>query len=463
MAAWRERAPPVRPRDGRSPVEGPTSQDGVRDIVKPSSVHRASYLATAAALALAALTASCTRTVVRMMIPTPIVMQDDRLDFSRSVPTESRGTQVNVLFATTRAPAPPEAPERYARRAGDAVRLGVARVQLGEPEWTFNDLVASDRTSRPEAPRPARVVAVEEFGVVGSAGSDPDRQFVAAIDRQLEHSPHGSVVIYVPGYRASFDQVMVLMGSWAHFLGHQVPVIAFSWPTGTRVWDYLFDCPRARAFVPDIARLIALVGERTQARRLNLIGFSCGSPLLADALVQLRREHPDEDPAALQRRYRIANAIFVAADIDLQTFARSHLPVLSDIAGRTEVYVSENDGALKFAAFLARASRLGRPRLDELTREDLETLANNERLVAVDVTGRYGRHELTGMRGHGYWIANQRVSSDVLLSMVYPFDPAWRGLVHGPGRGMWTFPDDYPRRVGDAVFQAGPSLRRQGD
>ena len=419
-----------------------------------------SRFALAALLALAAVSSSCARAPVRTMIPSPIVMQDERLDFSRVVLPEKRATEVSVLFATTRAPAPPEAPERFTRRAGDAVRLGVARVQLGEPEWSFDELVESDRTSRPEAPRPARVVAVEEFGVLGAPGGEAEREFVAAIDRQVERSPSGSAVIYVPGYRASFDQVMMLMGSWGHFLGRHSPVIAFSWPTGTRVLNYLFDCPRARAFVPDIARLIALVGERSQARRLNLIAFSCGSPLLAEALVQLREAHPDEDAEALQRRYRIANAIFVAADIDLQTFARSHLPALSEIAQRTEVYLSENDGALKFAALLARASRLGRPRFDELTREDLETLASNERLVSIDVTGVHGPHELTGMRGHGYWVANQRVSSDVLLSMVYPFDPAWRGLVHGPGLGMWTFPDDYPQRVGDAVYRAVPALRR---
>jgi hypothetical protein len=230
-----------------------------------------------------------------------------------------------VLFATTRAPAPPEAPEHYPRRAGDAVRLDVARVQLGEPGWSFEDLVKSDLTSRPEAPRPARVVAVEEFGVFSASGSAAEREFVAAIDHEVERSPRGEVVLYVPGYRATFDQVMVLLGSWAHFLGRHSPVIAFSW----------------------------------------------------------------------------------------------------------------------------------------LTREDLETLASNERLVSVDVTGVYGPHGLSGMRGHGYWVANQRVSSDVLLSMVYPFDPAWRGLVHGPGRGLWTFPDDYPRRVGDAVYQAAPAVRRQ--
>jgi esterase/lipase superfamily enzyme len=425
-------------------------------------LNHMSRRAAVAALALAALSVSCSQNVVRTMVPSPLVLQDERLDFSRIVRPERRTTDMNVLFATTRAPASPGAPEHYTSRAGDAVRVGVARVQLGEPGWSFDELVESDRTSRPEALRPARVVAVEEFGVFGAPGRETERQFLQEVDRALETSPNGSVVIYVPGYRASFDQVMTLMGSWAHFLAGESPMIAFSWPTGTRVWNYLFDCPRAHAFVPDIARLIALVGEHSQARRLNLVAFSCGSPLLAEALVQLRAAHPDEDAEALQRRYRIANAIFIAADIDLQTFTRSQLPALSDIARRTEVYLSANDGALRFAALLARASRLGRPRFDELTREDLETFASNERLVTIDVTDVPGPHELTGMRGHGYWVANPRVSSDVLLSMVYPFDPAWRGLVHGPGLGMWTLPDDYPKRVGDAVYQAVPGIRRDG-
>jgi esterase/lipase superfamily enzyme len=428
----------------------------LKDIVGFMTSHRTAM----AGVAFAALSAACSQYVVRRMVPTPIVMQDERLDFSRNVLPESRTTEVSVLFATRRAPAPPEAPERYGRSTSDAVRVGVARVQLGEPGWSFDDLVKSDRTAGPETPRPARVVGVEEFGVFGTPERNAERAFVAAIDRQVERSPDRSVVIYIPGYRATFDQVMILMGSWAHFLGRDSAVIAFSWPTGTQWWNYLTDCRRARAFVPNIARLIELVAEQSEARRLNLIAFSCGGPLLAEALVQLRHEHPDEDRAALLRRYRIANDIYIAADIDLQTFARSHLPVLADIAGRTEVYLSEDDAALRFAALLARASRLGRPRFDELTREELETLASDERLVTIDVTGVEGAHELTGMRGHGYWFANQRVSSDVLLSMVYPFDPTWRGLVHGPGLGLWNFPADYPRRVGDAVYQAAPQLRR---
>ena len=414
-------------------------------------------------LAAGALSAACSHNIVpTTMIPSPIVMRDERLDFARIVLPENRTSEVSVLFATTRAPATPTTPEHFTRRAGDAVRLGVAQVQLGESAWSFEDLAKSDRTSSPEEPRPAVVVAVKEFGIIGALGSEAEREFIAAIDRQVAMSSSGSVVIYVPGYRTTFNQVMVLMGSWGHFLGRHSPMIAFSWPTGTSTWNYLVDCPRARAFIPDIARLIALVAEHSKARRLNVVAFSCGSPLLAKALVELREKHRDEDHEALQRRFRIANAIFVAADIDLQTFARSQVPAITDIARRTEVYVSENDGALQFSAMLARASRLGTPNFDELTREDLETLASNERLIGVDVTGVSGAHELTGMRGHGYWIANQRVSSDVLLSLVYPFDPAWRGLVHKPGRGMWTFPDDYSKRVGDAVYQAVPEVRQKG-
>ena len=66
------------------------------------------------------------------------------------------------------------------------------------------------------------------------------------------------------------------------------------------------------------------------------------------------------------------------------------------------------------------------------------------------------------MRGHGYWVANDRVSSDVLLSMIYPFDPAWRGCCARAGPRHVTFPEDYPHRVGTAVYEAAPELRRAG-
>src|SRR5262245_29256992 len=147
-----------------------------------------------AALALAALAPACNSNIVLTMVPTPIVMQDERLDFSRDVPPGSRGTEVSVLFATTRAPALPEARERYTHRPGDAVRLGVAQVQLGEPGWSFDDLVASNRTSRPETPRPARVVSVGEVGIVGAAEGAAERELVAGVERRVARRRNGPAV-----------------------------------------------------------------------------------------------------------------------------------------------------------------------------------------------------------------------------------------------------------------------------
>src|SRR5215467_11707323 len=89
------------------------------------------------------------------MFPAPIIMQDPRLDFTRFVAPENHTTDVSVLFATTRAPAPPGAAERFLRRPGDKVRLGVARVHLGEPGWSCADLVESDRKNTVEKLRPA--------------------------------------------------------------------------------------------------------------------------------------------------------------------------------------------------------------------------------------------------------------------------------------------------------------------
>jgi len=60
------------------------------------------------------------------------------------------------------------------------------------------------------------------------------------------------------------------------------------------------------------------------------MAYSCGSPLVAAALVRLRERHPAEGHAELAKRYRLGNVIFVASDVDLKTFAREHVPPALD-------------------------------------------------------------------------------------------------------------------------------------
>ena len=396
------------------------------------------------------------------LMPTPAVFKDERLDFAPALPAELRSTRLPVFYATTRAPVPAGEPGHYANSHGDGVTLGVADVRLGEPGWTWSDLAASDRTNTIEQERPGVVEGVQELGKAGADGTpgDAERRFLAAIDAQLAKARNHELVLYVHGYRVTFDEVAVLMGSFAHYLGHGA-MVTFQWPTGQYFWNYLTDCPRAERYVPDIERLIALLA-RSSAEKITVIAYSCGSPLLGAALARLRARHPEEGRAELARRYRLGNVIFVASDVDLKTFAREHVPPSLDLAQQLIVYASRNDRALGFSSLMAGASRLGKPDIADLTPEELERLAADPRFQVIDVSEVRGAHEMGGMKGHGYWYANEWIATDVTISLRYPIPPERRCLVNSPGTRVWRLPENYPECVAERLLAAFPELRRAG-
>ena len=400
-------------------------------------------------------------TVEPHLMPTPVVFKNERLDYAPRLPPELRSTRLPVFFATTRAPAATGESGHYINDPGDGMTLGVAEVRLGEPGWTWDDLMSSDRTSTIEHARPGAVERIDAFGKAREDGKvdDAERRFIAAINAQLAKSNNKELVFYVHGYRVTFDEVSVQMGSFAHYLGHGA-MVTFQWPTGLNFWNYLTDCPRAERYIPDIERLIALLA-RSSAERINVMAYSCGSPLLAAALARLRARHPAEGRAELAKRYRIGNIIFVASDVDLKTFAREHVPPSLDLAQQLVVYASRNDRALGFSSLVAGASRLGRPDIADLTPEELERLAADPRLQVIDVSDVRGAHEMGGMKGHGYWYANDWISTDVTLSLRQAIPPVRRCLVNPPGKQrVWQFPDDYPECVADRLLAAFPELRR---
>lgn len=408
----------------------------------------------AAALALA----GCASTDPHMA-PTPAVLKDPRVEFVAQVPAALRSTNVPVFYSTTRAPAD-EA--HYGNAEGDGATLGVALVRLGEPGWTWEHLVESDLSSRVEQPRRGAVESIEEFGKAkrGGGSNEAEQRFIAAIDGQIDRISNRGLVIYVHGYRVAFDEVAVQMGSFSHYLGEGATV-TFQWPTGAMFWNYLTDCPRAERYIPDIVRLLELAG-RTSAEHVNVMAYSCGSPLLAAALAQLRAQHPELGHEQLQQRYRIGNVIFAASDIDLKSFAREHVQPALDLARQVVIYVSQVDRALGFSTLLAGASRLGKPDIADLTVQDIKRLSD-PRLQAIDVTDVRGAHEMGGMKGHGYWYANEIVSSDVTLSLRYPIPPERRCLRNDPpGTRVWRIGSDYVDCVVSRLLETFPQLKPAG-
>jgi len=400
-------------------------------------------------------------TVEPHVMPTPAMFKDPRLDFTKADSAALRSTRLPVFYATTRAPAKPGTEGHYVNAQGEGTTLGVAQVRLGEPGWTWDDLIASDLASSVDKVRVGAVESVQEIGTL-KGGAEPDeaeRRFIAAIDAQLARSNNKEVVMYLHGYRVEFDEVAVQMGSFAHYLGHGA-MVTFQWPTGMMFWNYVTDCPRAERYIPDIANTVALLA-RTKATKINLLAYSCGSPLMAAALAKLRARHPEENREQLQKRYRIGNIIFAASDVDLKTFAREYVPPASDLSQQLIIYASRNDRALGFSTLIAGASRLGRPDINDLTTEDLEHLSAEKGLQFIDISDVRGAHEMGGMKGHGYWYANDWISTDITLSLRHPVPPEKRCLVNkGNRKRVWVMKDDYPKCVADEFLEAFPGLRR---
>ena len=402
---------------------------------------------------------ACTDTSLDM-VPAPVVYKDERIDLEKRLHPELRSTQLPVFYATNRAPVSPGEPGHYSASENDKVTLGVAQVRLGGPGWTWADLVKSDRVSTIEQPRPAQVGEVHEWGTLGNQYelNEAEEAFVARINTQLSMTRSQDLVFYVHGYRVTFDEVSVLMGSFAHYLGHAATV-SFQWPTGVHFLNYSTDCSRARKYVSDIERLITVIAQ-SKAEHLNLVAYSCGSPLLAEALIRLRRHFPDERGDTLRRRFRIGNVIFAASDIDLKTFTREVFSPIMELSSQVLVYISKNDAALAFSSLMAGGSRLGNPKASELTREDLDALAADPRFEVIDVSDVRGAHEMGGMKGHGYWFANEWISTDITISMGYPIPAKQRCLAPGPAKNIWRLPKDYPDCLVKRLLEKYPDMKR---
>jgi esterase/lipase superfamily enzyme len=395
------------------------------------------------------------------MPPTPALIKIPSLDFEPHLPPAVRTTKLPVFYATTRAPAREGEEGHYRDAHDDKLRLGVAHVALGEPGWGWPELWASDRSNTIDTVRHGRVERIEELGDSdrGLQESEAERLFIGRIDAHLAEIRNPELVLYVHGYRVTFDEVSVLMGSFSHYLGSGA-MVAFQWPTGLNFWNYLTDCPRAERYVPDIERTIALLAK-TRAENVSIIVYSCGSPLVGEALARLRQRHPEEGREALAKRYRIGSVIFAASDVDLKTFAREHVPAALDLARQVIFYYSRRDAALGFSSLIAGASRLGRPSIEDLTVQDMHRLAADPRLQGIDVTEVRGAHEQGGMRGHGYWYANEWISSDITLALRFPAPPDKRCLAPGAGKRLWLFPPDYVECLERMILKEHPYLRRQ--
>jgi esterase/lipase superfamily enzyme len=368
-----------------------------------------------------------------------------------------------MLYVTDRAPSQTAGGSFYESVRGGALRAGEAKVAVGNPDLTWDEMRREAHLRRKGEDLSLRVTGVEEFGLLETprppgappvdAPSGPAaRRFAEEINARLAKSPEKDVFIFIHGFRVNFENPVLVGAELWHFLGYQGAFIAYSWPATPKVTAYVGDIETAMATARNLRELVAFIETSTNAERIHIIAHSAGTRLAARAMDQIALINR-HDPGARQRIGRkIENVVLLSSDIDRDAFAASIADGLLAAQRHLVIYGSGKDSALRASRALTGHQRLGSMfGAADLSDQMTGLFRNNpDRVSYIDVTGVEGFD--SGL-GHSYFRSSPWVSSDLLMKLAYRLYPEERGLVRDTTTGILSFPPDYIERM-TAIYAA---------
>jgi esterase/lipase superfamily enzyme len=401
-----------------------------------------------------------------MLMPAPDVYDQGEWDpFTDRDPVEDI-PYGGILYATDRQPAQKEG-RYYMDDRGHVLRLGVAKITVGNEDMTWEEARRISLLKNRPKGYPLKVTAARELGILDrsvNAFTDhlvvqeqrqlPAGQFAADINAKLAISRKKDIFIYLHGYKVVFENPLLVASELWHFLGYEGVFIAFAWPSTPSTLAYFSDLETAALSAGNLRILIEYLAEKTDARRIHIIGYSAGTRVVAQALNQLTLIYSDPDCRGSATKLRIGHVILTGSDIDRHLFGSYLVDGLLDVVGDVTVYASAKDKALGMSKWVFGRERLGQTVGTNLSEAAENYLSQNSKLIVVNATDTPGAD--TG-NGHAYFRQSPTTSSDILATLMFDLTPEERGLVRTDGQPIWTFPTDYIDRLRVAI------VRKQSD
>jgi len=369
---------------------------------------------------------------------------------------------LNLLYVTDRAPTtdPQTNALSYGSERSHTMGFGSVDIRI-EPdsngaieEMKLGEIKEIGRF--PEVPYPAvvtssgyrrapEVVAAHERAVASLQGE---------IRRRLAKTERKEVVVFIHGYNNTFNDAADAMGTICSLLGRDFVCVLLTWPAGGSRGAFLgynVDRESGEFAVADVRKAIRAIGQTKGVRGVHFIAHSRGTDVLASAFQQLGAE-AYVSRSSITDNLRVKNIVLFAPDIDIDVAATKIFDVFSDPdapygarknpgatikQGRFHVTMYSNpaDQALGLSSSIFGSTlRLGQLDLSgwqaKALRPDPGHIVD---LIEVD--------ENTGAFGHGYFLSNQAVRSDLVALIrdrLKPGDPG-RPLVQ-IGKAFWRIP-----------------------
>jgi len=416
-------------------------------------------------------------TTTRPLMPTPVLYTGPQAKSLFSDSSVERQTPaLDLLFITDRAPATdPDDRAPYSAQRSRSIAFGSTEVEFGDGV-TWHELIKESTTANATRAVHLELGPTKELGrfplipyelvVVGGgisrapavldAHERAKRELQAEIVRRLALARRKEVVLFVHGYHTSFVNAALTMGELCHFLGREFVCGIFTWPAGgTRglLFGYNVDRESGEYAVEDLVKTIRIIADTSGVQKLHILAHSRGADVVAAAISELGVESYVLGQG-VGNRFKLGNIVLMAPDIDGDValseifkvfsdpelpFAGQHRPgaILDRTPGfRVTIYVSSDDKALAASSWLSGSIvRLGRIDSKILSERDILRIRALDAIDIVEVQGS------TDFFGHGYFISNPEVSSDIIAVLRYGLRPNQPGRpLEEVDRPFWRIP-----------------------
>lgn len=237
-----------------------------------------------------------------------------------------------------------------------------ARIEVSVPEARKVGSVERPKGSRPD---PARYFTARSITAYDGLATFSDHVGDAA------KGDGGRALVFVHGYNTPFDAAVYRTTQIVHDAGYDGAPILFTWASGGRAVDYVYDrdsANAARDALEDLLRSLAKSG----VGRIDIVAHSMGTWLTMEALRSLAIAG-DRDLGG-----RLGDVILASPDIDVDVF-KSQMRRYGVPRRAFFVLLSDDDRALRFSSLIAGQQ----PRLGEY--RDAKDIADLG-LIVVDLT-----------------------------------------------------------------------------
>jgi esterase/lipase superfamily enzyme len=264
----------------------------------------------------------------------------DRWSASDSVPVT-----VTVPFATnrggalqTRAPA-----TSFDGSPGDSLVRGFLTVNV--PARDFRVAGFAERTPFMHSVRGNFVSGDATRRWIRQIGAADSIGFASRLAEAFTHGEEDEVIVFVHGYRTSFEGSAIRAARLAAELQFAGATILFAWPSDALLASYRSDQRDARDAGRHLAQLLLELRASSHPRRISIVAHSMGAEVLASAMSVLETGARKAGQSPLER-LALRDVVFVSPDLAASEFLKHVLPVLHERAQRVTVYASTADIAL---------------------------------------------------------------------------------------------------------------------